>query len=129
MPIRSLRTAAIAAALAVCLTATTALADLWGADLGPLSALVTQAAAQLTQLAQTLSTLRPTYEETKRIGALETVAMDHEAAVGMASSSAQLGRDELARARARAPEFVPARLMKLGLSGSATGGPADRRAA
>ena len=44
----------------------TARADLWGADLGPLGALVGQGVSELAQLAETLKTMRDTYEETKR---------------------------------------------------------------
>jgi hypothetical protein len=42
-------------------------ADLWGADLGPLSALVEQAGIQIAQLADTIATLRQTYDEAKRV--------------------------------------------------------------
>jgi hypothetical protein len=50
----------------VALGPATARADLWGADLAPLATLVGQGVSELTQLAETLKTMRETYEETKR---------------------------------------------------------------
>jgi len=61
------RSTSTASALIVALVAAPAFADLWGADLGPLSTLVSQAATQIAQIADTLSTLRKTYDEAKRV--------------------------------------------------------------
>lgn len=56
---------ALALAL-VLLLASPARADVLGLDLGPLATLVGQASVQITHLAETLRTVRQTYDETKR---------------------------------------------------------------
>lgn len=45
----------------------TARADLWGADLAPLSALVSQSGIELTQMAEQLKVAYDTYEEARRV--------------------------------------------------------------
>lgn len=59
---------------AVLLIPTHARADLWGADLGPLTSLVAQGAAEMAQAAEQLAQLKQTYDETRKyVGMVEDV--------------------------------------------------------
>lgn len=63
----STRAASLAAVLAVLLAATPAWADFWGGDLPLLTGIFASVADGIAKASETLSTLRKTYDETKRV--------------------------------------------------------------
>jgi hypothetical protein len=83
----------IAGTLVFCLGLQTAHADLFGSDLPLLSAIVTNTAQQLTKLSETLSTLRKTYDEAKRVASYADDA--YRAYQHFSHSSAQMFKDEV----------------------------------
>ena len=64
---RSSRKALAVGAMVALLIPMTARADLWGFDMGPLSTIVAQGAAQLVQVSSELHTLAQTYDEAKKV--------------------------------------------------------------
>src|SRR5713101_6635798 len=83
----------LAGALVFCLGVQTAYADLFGGDLPLLSAIVTNTAQQLTKLSETLSTLRKTYEDAKRVASYADDA--YKAYKHFTHYTAQMFRDEV----------------------------------
>jgi hypothetical protein len=85
----------IAGILVFCLGVQTAYADLFGGDLPLLSAIVTNTAQQLTKLSETLSTLRKTYEDAKRVASYADDA--YKAYQHFSRYSSQVFRDDVTR--------------------------------
>ena len=83
----------LAGTLVFCLGLQTAHADLFGGDLPLLSAIVTNTAQQLTKLSETLSTLRKTYDEAKRVASYADDA--YKAYQHFSHYSAQMFKDEV----------------------------------
>jgi len=83
----------VAGILVFCLGVQTAHADLFGGDLPLLSAIVTNTAQQLTKLGETLSTLRKTYEDAKRVASYADDA--YKAYQHFSHYTAQMFRDEV----------------------------------
>lgn len=66
----------VVAVSGVLLWPTRARADLWGADLGPLTSLVSQSAVQISQFAEAIQTASEIYEETKKYVGMAQDAVD-----------------------------------------------------
>jgi len=81
----------IAGLLVLCLGVQTAHADFFGGDLPLLTAIVTNTSQQLTKLGETLSTLRKTYDEAKRVASYADDA--YKAYRHFSHHSAQMFRD------------------------------------
>jgi hypothetical protein len=95
MPQRKPILALIAGSLAFCLGLKNAQADLFGGDLPLLTAIVANTAQQLTKLGETLSTLRKTYDDARRVASYADDA--YKAYQHFSRSSGQMFKDEVAR--------------------------------
>jgi hypothetical protein len=62
--------------IATLVSPASARADLWGADLGPLSTLVAQGVAEVGQAAETIAQLKQTYDETRKYVGMAQDAID-----------------------------------------------------
>src|SRR5712692_5430612 len=85
----------VAGLLVFCLGLQAAWADFFGGDLPLLTAIVTNTSAQLTKLGETLSTLRKSYEDAKRVASYADDA--YQAYQHFSQYSAQMFRDDVTR--------------------------------
>src|SRR5712692_1783025 len=85
----------VAGFLVFCLGVQAAWADFFGGDLPLLTAIVTNTSAQLTKLGETLSTLRKSYEDAKRVASYADDAF--QAYQHFSHYSAQMFRDDVTR--------------------------------
>src|SRR5712692_6073576 len=85
----------VAGFLVFCLGVQAAWADFFGGDLPLLTAIVTNTSAQLTKLGETLSTLRKSYEDAKRVASYADDA--YQAYQHFSQYSAQMFRDDVTR--------------------------------
>src|SRR5215831_10770795 len=85
----------VAGIVLLCFGVQTAYADLFGGDLGLLSALVSNSVEQLAKLGETLSTLRKTYDDAKRVASYADDAV--RAYQHFSHYSGRMFRDEVTR--------------------------------